>query len=78
MEQYMILAGGIIIFYFGVIMGYLLKMVLVRKSKYGGTIYVTHNEEKTLYSLELDDYPEGIAFKKEIVFKVKASEESKS
>lgn len=45
-------------------------------SKYSGTIYITHDErqEKTLYSLELDDYPESIEFKKEVVFKVEASD----
>ena len=38
----------------------------------------THDElqEKTLYSLELADYPETLEFKKEVVFKVDASDSS--
>jgi hypothetical protein len=45
---------------------------------YSGTIYITHDElqEKTLYSLELEDYPESIEFKKEVVFKVDTSDSS--
>ena len=45
-------------------------------SRYGGTIYVTRTAKKTLYSLELRDYPEELVFKKVVVFKVDASEES--
>jgi uncharacterized membrane-anchored protein YhcB (DUF1043 family) len=60
----------------GVIVGVLIKTLLVRRQRSSGTIYVTHDEEKTLYSLELEEYPESIAFKKKVVFKVDASEDS--
>jgi hypothetical protein len=60
----------------GILIGYLVKTWRIRKEKSSGTIYVTHEQEKTLYSLELDDYPESIEFKKKVVFKVDASEES--
>lgn len=45
---------------------------------YSGTIFITHDElqEKTLYSLELADYPETLEFKKEVVFKVDSSDSS--
>lgn len=62
------------VFYFGLFSGYLLKSWLARRTTSSGTIYVTHDEEKTLYSLELDDYPESIEFRKEVVFKVDASD----
>jgi hypothetical protein len=62
----------VVIFVLGLIVGYLLKSFLFHQSRYGGTIYVTHREEKTLYSLVLDEYPESLEFKKEIVFKVDA------
>jgi hypothetical protein len=38
---------------------------------------VTHKEEKTLYSLELEEYPESIQFKKTVVFKVDSSDDSR-
>ena len=60
----------------GIVIGYLVKTWRIRKEKSSGTIYVTHEQEKTLYSLELDEYPESIEFKKKVVFKVDASEES--
>lgn len=60
----------------GIVVGYFIKTVLARRQRSSGTIYVTHKEEKTLYSLELDDYPESIEFKKTVVFKVDSSVES--
>jgi hypothetical protein len=65
----------VIIFASGFAIGYFLKQWFVRRSKSSGIIYVSHEEEKTLYSLELEDYPESIEFKKKVVFKVKALEE---
>jgi hypothetical protein len=49
-----------------------------RFREYGGTIVVGTDEirEKTVYSLILDDYPEKLEFKKEIVFKVDTSGQS--
>lgn len=57
-------------------MGFLLKTLFVRKVDYSGTILVSHDEEKTLYSLELNENPEGIEFKRQVVFKVSASSEN--
>ena len=57
----------VVIFSWECAVGFLLKRWL-GKSKLCGTIFVTHNEEKTLYSLELSDYPETIEFKKEVSF----------
>jgi len=62
---------------FGVLVGILLNKWWARRDRYSGTILVTESEEKTLYSLELDEYPENLKFKKEVVFKVDASEKSK-
>lgn len=64
----------VIIFYVGGALGFITHWWVASRTDYGGTIYITHNEEKTLYSLELSDYPESIEFKKQIVFKVDASE----
>jgi hypothetical protein len=62
------------IFSVGVIVGFWVSLVLGRKAHApSGTILVTQSEQTTLYSLELDDYPESIALKKEVVFKVDAS-----
>lgn len=62
------------VFAVGFIAGFLLKAFLVRNKKedYSGTIVVSTDKEleKTVYSLELDDYPETLRFKKAVVFKV--------
>lgn len=68
--------GFILIFCVGIILGFLLHGVLGRLSSYDGKIIVTHNRNKTLYTLELDDYPDKIEFKKEVILKVDASDEN--
>jgi hypothetical protein len=62
----------------GITIGILLEKWRAHRNRYSGTILVTESEEKTLYSLELDEYPENLKFKKEVVFKVDASEISQS
>lgn len=62
----------LLVFMCGIFMGYFLKMMFGQKKHYSGTILVTQGEEKLVYSLELDDYPDTIQFKKEVVFKVDA------
>ena len=41
---------------------------------YNGTIIVTKEEDKTLYSLELYEYPEMIQFQNELVLQGGSSE----
>lgn len=62
-----------LIFYFGFFVGFAVKWWLGYRSSYTGTIYISTRDHKTLYSLELEEYPEEIRFKKEVVFKVDAS-----
>lgn len=64
----------ILVFSFGVWIGFLLRAWIAWREQYSGTIHITHSEQKTLYSLELDEYPESIEFKKQVVFKVDAAE----
>ena len=69
----------IVIFYAGVFFGFLLKSFIASRWRdYSGTIYVNRDEvrEKTVYSLVLDEYPEELIFKKVVIFKVDAPEES--
>ena len=64
---------GTIIFWIGVTVGVFLgAWLLSRLREVSGTIHVTHDEltEKTVYSLELEEYPEKLEFKKVVVFKV--------
>jgi hypothetical protein len=70
---------GIVLFWMGVLAGYLFKSWMNSKFKdYSGTIIVDTDElaEKTVYSLVLDDYPETLVFKKEVVFKIDTSVKS--
>jgi hypothetical protein len=67
---------GVGIFAIGFFSGYLTnKRLLIRESS--GTIVVNRDNlrEKTVYSLELDDYPEKLEFKKVVIFKVDTSED---
>jgi len=59
---------------FGLWVGFLVRAWIANRQRYVGTIFITHDEEKTLYSLELNEYPESIGFKKQVVFKVDASD----
>jgi hypothetical protein len=59
--------------FIGIALGYL-SCKLSAKAKASGTIYVTQGQGKTVYTLELDDYPETLVFKKKVIFKVDASQ----
>lgn len=70
---------AIALFWMGIIVGFLFKSWMNSKFKdYSGTIIVDTDElaEKTVYSLVLDDYPEMLVFKKEVVFKIDTSVKS--
>lgn len=60
----------------GVVVGFFLRSWLAYRHSYDGKIVVTHSRNRTLYSLELEDYPDKIEFKKEVILKVDASDES--
>ena len=59
--------GGLLV---GVIFGYLLRHWMLSMQSFSGTMRVTKTNEKTIYSLELEEDPEMLAFKPEVVFKV--------
>ena len=60
----------VLIFGFGLCIGFLIKWWLTHRANYGGVIYVSRHDGKTLYSLVLSDYPEKIELRKTILFKV--------
>lgn len=57
-------------FIVGFMIGFAVKRWLAHRKDYVGTILISHKDQKLVYSLVLDDYPETIQFKKEVVFKV--------
>jgi hypothetical protein len=66
----------ILIFYGGLVVGVILKSWLQYRTGYNGALLVTKEDDnKKVYSLMLDDYPEKIEFKKEVILKVVASTE---
>jgi hypothetical protein len=67
---------GVGIFYVGIAVGFILRKWLFSRREYTGSIYVTRNEDRILYSLELDENPEELEFRDEVIFKVKTSEEN--
>ena len=66
-----------LVFWGGLIVGFLLHHFLAPRH-YSGTMLVSKEDltEKTVYTLVLDDYPEVLQFKKSVVFKVEAADES--
>jgi hypothetical protein len=66
----------VLVFWGGVFVGFLIQGWLRYRHSYDGKIVVTHNRKGTLYSLELEDYPDTIQFKKEVILKVDASDEN--
>jgi hypothetical protein len=65
----------ILIFYGGFAVGFIIKSWLQYRTGYNGVLLMTKENDKKLYSLMLDDYPEKIELKKEVILKVVASTE---
>jgi hypothetical protein len=70
------ISAYILVFLLGIAVGSLIKGWLIRRRNFVGTIHVVRERDKTLYSLELSDYPESIEFRKIAIFKVDTPEES--
>jgi hypothetical protein len=67
-----ILVGGLTF-----ILGLFIAFPIIKKTKdYSGTMQVIRDENKVLYSLELDEDPIMFEHKSEVVFKVKTSDQS--
>lgn len=64
---------GVLIWTGGLIVGFLLRVWIGKVTGYTGTIFVSRDAQKTVYTLELEEYPDEIRFKKEVVFKVDAT-----
>jgi hypothetical protein len=60
----------VLVFYAGGMLGFWFKTFLYSKGDFSGAIIVTKYPDKTLYSLELNDDPEELEARKEVVFKV--------
>jgi hypothetical protein len=64
-----------IAFYVGLFLGLILQRWLARSRNFSGVIKVTRYPDKTLFSLELDEDPEMIAYLDAVIFRVETSEE---
>lgn len=62
----------LLVYIFGLYMGFLIRSWLASRASYTGVMHIHDTKEKTVYSLELNEYPEEIRFKKEVIFKVDA------
>jgi hypothetical protein len=65
----------ILIFYGGVFIGYAIRSWLQYRTGYNGVLIIGKENDKKVYSLALDDYPEKIEFKKEVILKIVAQAE---
>ena len=60
----------LLIVWIGFLGGYITRGWVTYRMKSTGTILVTKDEGRTMYSLILDDYPEKIALRKHVLFRV--------
>jgi hypothetical protein len=60
----------IVNFLAGIVLGILIQRSIDRKTNHVGKMIVNKDEDKTVYSLELDVDPEKIQFKKKVFFSV--------
>jgi hypothetical protein len=75
MSTIFIVILGFGLFCFGIIVGFYLKRIVFKNSDFDGTITVLVEDDKLLYSLELDSNPELLMFKDEVIFKVETPEQ---
>jgi hypothetical protein len=57
----------------GMIVGFVLRKWLIDQKSHSGVIYITRDEDKILYSLELKENPEELVFMDEVIFKIDTS-----
>jgi hypothetical protein len=60
----------ILAFNLGIFSGYICRVFIVRKAGYSGIILVTEDEERKIFSLELNEDPEVLEDRDEVIFKV--------
>jgi len=54
----------------GLILGYMMHVWLISMQTYSGTLRIRKGEDKTVFSLELDESPDMLAYKPLVIFKV--------
>jgi hypothetical protein len=64
----------LIVFNVGVVAGYLVRVAVTNSTGYDGTIKITKIEDRTIFSLELEDDPEQLEHETKVIFRVKASD----
>lgn len=62
------------VFYIGLLVGMVLHKWLASRRVRSGTIFITVNPDKTLFSLELTEEPDSLIGMDEVIFKVELSE----
>jgi hypothetical protein len=67
---------GFIIYCAGMTVGFVIRGWILSKADYDGIINVEKNDGKIVYTLEFKDDPDKIQYMKEVIFKIKTSDES--
>jgi hypothetical protein len=58
------------VFFAGVVSGYLMHWAMISMQTYSGTLRIRKDGEKTVYSLELDEDLDMLAYKPLVIFKI--------
>ena len=67
---------GFIIYCAGMAVGFVIRGWIMSKAGYDGIINVDKENGKIVYTLEFKDDPDNIQYMKEVIFKIKTSDES--
>lgn len=67
---------GVGLFYVGLLVGIGLQRWLASRRSHSGTITVLREDEKIVYSLELDEDPIAFQDRTEVIFRVRVSDEN--
>lgn len=76
MNVFLIVLSYILVVSLAFIFGYVVSNIMRKTKSYSGTIKIIPNEDKLIYSLELNENPVMLQYMNEVIFKVDTSEES--
>lgn len=78
MSTLWIVIAGFLMLLFGGIIGFVMCAIRRNASSYAGRMVIIREEDRLVYSLELDEDPAMLEHKPEVVFRVVTSDESSS
>lgn len=76
MHILIIVVSGWTIFIIGILLGYITHTIVRRMQKYSGIIKIIREDDRVIYSLELQEDPSVLEHVNEVIFRIDSSDES--